>query len=79
MPGSHGTVLLGLWESNRPVAEQVLFDYILPPPGKDEEAAWTDRLLTTMEFLDEKAIGILMSLSGLKLAYVHSPRHGLAY
>ncbi|PCH44760.1 hypothetical protein WOLCODRAFT_78395 [Wolfiporia cocos MD-104 SS10] len=58
------------------VAEQVLCDYILPfptPPasssskGSDvDEAAWTDRLLSVMRYLDEPAVNTLLSLSGLK-------------
>jgi sister chromatid cohesion protein PDS5 len=58
---------------NRAIAEQVLAECILPPAGKtDEEVAWTDRLLNTMEFLDEKAVGILFSLSGVKTQYVQA-------
>lgn len=44
--------------------------------GKDKDvdvAAWTDRLLTTMRFLSEKSIAILISLSGIKSTYALSP------
>ena len=57
--------------------EQTLADYILPlptPPATSstknasevDEAAWTDRLLYIMTFLDEQATNVLLSLSGLK-------------
>jgi sister-chromatid-cohesion protein PDS5 len=58
----------------RHVAEQVLADYIFPLPstssngkgGEVDEVAWTERLLLTMKFLDDKAITSLLNLSGLK-------------
>ncbi|EKM56477.1 uncharacterized protein PHACADRAFT_207705 [Phanerochaete carnosa HHB-10118-sp] len=66
------------------LAEQVIADYILPLPaassstGKTseiDEVAWTDRLLTTMKYLDPIAVNTLLSLSGLKMprptAYEH--------
>ncbi|EMD34698.1 hypothetical protein CERSUDRAFT_116889 [Gelatoporia subvermispora B] len=58
------------------VAEQVLADYILPLPSlpstsakgsEVDEAAWTDRLLFTMKFLNEAAINALLSFSGVKV------------
>ncbi|GBE89081.1 armadillo-type protein [Sparassis latifolia] len=59
------------------VAEQVIAEYILPlpsPPSSStsknteiDEAAWTDRLLFTMRFLDETAINALLSFSALKV------------
>jgi hypothetical protein len=62
----------------RALAEQVVAEYILPLPspgasakGYDiDESAWTDRLLNTMKFLDERAIKALLSLTGLKAKYV---------
>ncbi|KDQ60158.1 hypothetical protein JAAARDRAFT_711869 [Jaapia argillacea MUCL 33604] len=64
------------WEV-RNVIEQVITDHILPlpsPPSTSasskaldiDESAWVDRLLTTMKLLDEKAIELLLSMSGLK-------------
>ncbi|KAF9482670.1 hypothetical protein BDN70DRAFT_399452 [Pholiota conissans] len=56
----------------RALVEQILLDYILPLPsanGKDKEVdvvAWTDRLLGTMRFLEEKPLATLMGLSGIK-------------
>lgn len=60
----------------RVAAENSLAEYVFPlisSSAKDpeiEEPVWTDRLLTTMKFLNEKGIGTLISLSGLKLAQV---------
>ncbi|KZT68344.1 hypothetical protein DAEQUDRAFT_812146 [Daedalea quercina L-15889] len=58
------------------IAEQTLADYIFPLPspsstlsknaGDNDEAAWTDRLLYIMTFLDEQATNVLLSFSGLK-------------
>ncbi|KIM42318.1 hypothetical protein M413DRAFT_444743 [Hebeloma cylindrosporum] len=60
----------------RSLVEQILFDYILPLPSistssatKDkevDESAWTDRLLYTTQYLGQKSMDILISLSGLK-------------
>lgn len=58
----------------RSIAEQVLADYVFPfqPSGSKandvNEIAWTERLLLTMKFLDEKATQHLINLSGLKTA-----------
>lgn len=58
----------------RSIAEQVLADYVFPfqPSGSKatdvNEVAWTERLLHTMKFLDEKATQHLINLSGLKTA-----------
>lgn len=53
--------------------EPVLSEYIFPLPtnnpskGNDlDETVWTDRLLTIMKYLDEKAISILLAMSGIK-------------
>jgi sister-chromatid-cohesion protein PDS5 len=53
-----------------------LSDYILPLPSSSapstsksvdvDEAAWTDRLLNTMKFLDEKGIKALLGMAGIK-------------
>jgi sister chromatid cohesion protein PDS5 len=58
------------------LVEAALAQYILPlpTPGKDQtqvdEVAWTDRLLTTMRYLDdEKAHNALMAICGLKQSY----------
>ncbi|TFY67169.1 hypothetical protein EVJ58_g1799 [Rhodofomes roseus] len=59
------------------IAEQILADFIFPLPsppssssskssGEVDEAAWTDRLLYIMTFLDEQATNALLSFSGLK-------------
>ncbi|KAH9161402.1 hypothetical protein EDB89DRAFT_2080638 [Lactarius sanguifluus] len=55
-------------------AENSLAEYVFPliaSSAKDpeiEEPIWTDRLLTTMKFLNERSIGSLISFSGLKIA-----------
>jgi hypothetical protein len=62
----------------RAAAEHALAEYIFPlipssfKESEIEESIWTDRLLTAMKFLNEKAIGFLISLSGLKIAQVLS-------
>lgn len=67
-------LLLLLIAIARSIAEQVLADYVFPlqPLGSKaadaNEAAWTERLLHTMKFLDEKATQHLINLSGLKTA-----------
>ncbi|KAI0047729.1 cohesin-associated protein Pds5 [Auriscalpium vulgare] len=55
--------------------EPVLAEFVFPLPalssskGADvDDSAWTDRLLTTMKFLDEKAVNALLSMSGVKAA-----------
>ncbi|KAH9039613.1 armadillo-type protein [Lactarius pseudohatsudake] len=54
-------------------AENSLAEYVFPliaSSAKDpeiEEPIWTDRLLTTMKFLNERGIGSLISFSGLKI------------
>jgi sister-chromatid-cohesion protein PDS5 len=60
----------------RAVAEQVFSDYILPLPSSSapstsknvdvDDAAWTDRLLNTMKFLDDKGIKSLLGMAGIK-------------
>jgi sister chromatid cohesion protein PDS5 len=64
------------------LAEQVIFDYILPLPSiatssatkekEVDEVSWTDRLLITMRHLSEKSIVVLIGLSGLKSLYVYA-------
>jgi sister-chromatid-cohesion protein PDS5 len=57
-------------------AEHALAEYIFPvvpsslKENEVEESIWTDRLLTTMKFLNEKALSALISFSGLKIAQV---------
>lgn len=64
-------LLIGI---TRSIAEQVLADYVFPfqPSGSKaadiNEVAWTERLLHTMKFLDEKATQHLINLSGVKTA-----------
>ncbi|KZT00644.1 uncharacterized protein LAESUDRAFT_687811 [Laetiporus sulphureus 93-53] len=64
-----------LHQEPKAVAEQVIAEYILPLPllpsnssskGDVDEAAWTDRLLFTMKFLDNSATNALLALSGMK-------------
>ena len=52
----------------RPVAEQIFDEYILPlpAPANFDEVVWTDRLLLIMKHLDEQAVNLLLSWSGLK-------------
>ena len=64
------------------MAEQVIFDYILPLPSiatssatkekEVDEMSWTDRLLITMRHLSERSIVVLIGLSGLKSLYVYT-------
>ena len=64
--------LLYLIDIIRSIAEQVLADYVFPfqPLGSKaadvNEVAWTERLLHTMRFLDQKATQHLINLSGIK-------------
>ncbi|EJD05552.1 uncharacterized protein FOMMEDRAFT_132048 [Fomitiporia mediterranea MF3/22] len=49
------------------VVLQVIADYILPLPNKnDDEVAWTERLLTVMRYLDERAIAALVKIANLQ-------------
>ncbi|CAA7268353.1 unnamed protein product [Cyclocybe aegerita] len=60
----------------RTQVEQILLEYIFPPPSistsfaskeKDvDEVAWTDRLLNMMRYLSEKSVATLMGVAGLK-------------
>lgn len=67
-------LVLYLIGAARSIAEQVLAEYVFPlqplgSKGTDvNDAAWTERLLHTMKFLDEKATQHLINLSGLKTA-----------
>ena len=70
-----------IYISSRSLAEQVIFDYILPLPSiatssatkekEVDEVSWTDRLLITMRHLSEKSIEALIGLSSLKSVYVY--------
>ena len=63
---------------SRVAAENSIAEYVFPlitSSAKEpeiEEPIWTDRLLTTMKFLNERGINHLISFSGLKLAQVQS-------
>jgi sister-chromatid-cohesion protein PDS5 len=49
------------------MAESIISQYILPLPSKGEdEAAWTEQLLTVMGYLDDRAMAMLLTISGLK-------------
>ncbi|KAF9652585.1 ARM repeat-containing protein [Thelephora ganbajun] len=69
-----GTILSKTPPEVRLIAEQVLADYIFPlqlsgsKTTDVNEVGWTERLLHTMKFLDEKATQHLINLSGLKTA-----------
>jgi sister chromatid cohesion protein PDS5 len=60
----------------RAAAEHTLAEYVFPlialssKENEIEETTWTDRLLTTMRFLSERAVNSLVSFSGLKIAQV---------
>ena len=64
----------------RAAAEAVLADFVLPLPSTSnskadvDDAAWTDRLLTVMKFLDERAISAFLAISGIKAPCVPSSR-----
>ena len=70
-----------IYISSRSLAEQVIFDNILPLPSiatssatkekEVDEVSWTDRLLITMRHLSEKSIEALIGLSSLKSVYVY--------
>ncbi|KAF8491907.1 armadillo-type protein [Russula emetica] len=55
-------------------AEHALAEYVFPlissylKENEIDESTWTDRLLTTMKFLNERIISSLISFSGLKTA-----------
>ncbi|KAH9968243.1 armadillo-type protein [Russula dissimulans] len=57
-------------------AERALAEYIFPlipsysKENEIDEFTWTDRLLTTMKFLNERTVNSLISFSGLKLMHV---------
>ncbi|KAH9985602.1 armadillo-type protein [Russula vinacea] len=57
-------------------AEHALAEYVFPlvssylKENEIEESTWTDRLLTTMKFFNERTIGSLISFSGLKITQV---------
>jgi sister chromatid cohesion protein PDS5 len=44
-----------------------------------DEVAWTDRLLQTMKYLEEKAINAILTLTGLKYMCVHDPLFQLTF
>lgn len=56
----------------RHVAEQVLADYVFPLPSLNQkgvdidEVVWTERMLLTMKFLDQKSVASMLNLTGLK-------------
>ena len=62
-------------------------EHILPLPlssaqstskGTDmDEVAWTDRILITMKYLDEKTTSALLTVAGLKQMYVALPLRDL--
>ncbi|KAG5641986.1 hypothetical protein DXG03_003815 [Asterophora parasitica] len=68
--------MIGVSTEVRTVVEQVFMEYILPLPspstpstskgGDVDEVAWTDRLLHTMKYLEEKATNAMLLLTGLK-------------
>ena len=76
------TLIKELLFFSRSLAEQVIFDYILPLPSiatssatkekEVDEVSWTDRLLITMRHLSERSIVALIGLSGLKSLYVYA-------
>ena len=68
LPFSHNFI------SSRAAIEQIFAEYILPFPSVSgqrnvevDEAAWTDRVLTIMKFMDEKATSTLLGLTGIKI------------
>lgn len=51
------------------MAEQILAEYVLPlPPKGEDDAAWTEQLLTVMKYLDDRATIMLLGITGLKQA-----------
>jgi hypothetical protein len=61
---------------HRLAAEQVIADFIFPLPSGSSastsknvdvnEVAWTDRLLNTMGYLDDRGVNAVLLLSGMK-------------
>ncbi|KAF9226311.1 hypothetical protein BS17DRAFT_794477 [Gyrodon lividus] len=59
-------------------AEQVIVDYVFPLPASSgtsastsknvevDETAWTDRLLNTLQHLDDLAVSAILNMSGIK-------------
>ncbi|KIK94536.1 hypothetical protein PAXRUDRAFT_827895 [Paxillus rubicundulus Ve08.2h10] len=59
-------------------AEQVIADYVFPLPASSsasastsknvevDDAAWTDRLLNTMQHLDDRAVNAILNMTGIK-------------
>ncbi|KAF5383320.1 hypothetical protein D9615_004981 [Tricholomella constricta] len=68
--------MIGVSTEVRTIVEQVVMEYILPLPssstpssskgGDVDEVAWTDRLLHTMKFLEEKSTNAMLLLTALK-------------
>ncbi|GJJ10554.1 hypothetical protein Clacol_004781 [Clathrus columnatus] len=52
---------------NMTLIEGIFWEYILPFPSKaEDEALWTDQLVTVMEYLDDRATNMLLNMSNLK-------------
>ncbi|KAI0280430.1 armadillo-type protein [Russula aff. rugulosa BPL654] len=68
--------LLQLTQSQevKATAEHALAEYVFPlissylKENEIDESTWTDRLLTTMKFLNERTVSSVISFSGLKIA-----------
>ncbi|KAG6833054.1 hypothetical protein H0H87_012065 [Tephrocybe sp. NHM501043] len=68
--------MIGVSFEVRTAVEQVVMEHILPLPsastsstskgGEVDEVAWTDRLLHTMKYLEDRATNALLLLLGLK-------------
>ncbi|KAF8225381.1 hypothetical protein L208DRAFT_1306555, partial [Tricholoma matsutake] len=59
----------------RSAVEEIVMEYILPLASSIsstlkvtdvDEVAWTDRLLQTMKYLEDKSINVVLTLTGLK-------------
>ncbi|KAG8906739.1 hypothetical protein FRB99_006230 [Tulasnella sp. 403] len=48
-------------------AEEMVFRHVLPFPSRGEdEASWTEQLLTVIKYLDDRALHALMAMSNIK-------------
>ncbi|KAF8223437.1 cohesin-associated protein Pds5 [Tricholoma matsutake] len=67
--------LIGINSEVRSAVEEIVMEYILPLASSIsstlkvtdvDEVAWTDRLLQTMKYLEDKSINAVLTLTGLK-------------
>jgi hypothetical protein len=58
-------------------AEPVVAEHVLPLPGTGtDDAAWAERLLVVMRFLEDKHVNVLVGMSAVKQRCVRSALDG---